>query len=219
MATVVASTLIGKAQLILMDPNGVRWTQTELLGWLNSGQREVARLRSDAASKVALVQLVAGTYQSMPTDAVLLLDIPRNMGTTGTSPGTPLKRIPREYMDDIMPTWHSATAVSAPRHFMYDSKLPRNFYVYPPSDGTGKVEMQYGAVPADVASVSNTITLDDVYEGPLLDYVLFRAYSKDSESPASAQRAAAHRAAFDQTLATKAQGDSADDRPPGGTEV
>jgi len=41
-------------------------------------------------------------------------------------------------------------------------------------------------------ATTTTINLDDTYANPLLDYMLYRAYSKDAEQAGNAQRAMAH---------------------------
>ena len=51
--------------------------------------------------------------------------------------------------------------------------------------------------------------LDDVYEGALLDYVLYRAYAKDAENPANMNRSTSHYQAFVSALGGKIQGEAA----------
>jgi hypothetical protein len=47
-----------------------------------------------------------------------------------------------------------------------------------------------------------------VFAGALMDYVLYRAYSKDGEVPNSAARAVAHYQAFEAALGMTAQADA-----------
>ena len=56
---------------------------------------------------------------------------------------------------------------------------------------------------------ATTILLDDIYMSPMIDWILYRAYSKDAEYGANEQRAQAAYGAFNAALATKNQVDSA----------
>jgi hypothetical protein len=48
--------------------------------------------------------------------------------------------------------------------------------------------------------------LPDIYGNVLADYILYRAYTKDSEYAGNAQRAQAHYAAFQAALTTEMAG-------------
>lgn len=205
MGTITASTVISKAQIILQDTTGVRWpSDTELLGWLNDGQREVMVFKPNANVKNIAVQLVAGTKQSLPTDGVQLIDVVRNMGTDGATAGRAIRIVMREILDAQLPEWHSATANATTKHYIYSVLDPKNYYVYPPqpSSSRGYVELIYGAVPTD-ATINGTIQIDDIYQNVLVDYILYRAYSKDTEYAADANRAAAHQQAYLASLTGK----------------
>ena len=211
MPTITAQTIVDRAEVLLQDTTNVRWPAAELLGWLNDGQREIVALRPDAAAKTVSHQLVAGTKQGIPADGYSLLKVVRNMGA-GSVPGAAIRQVPQEALDSSTPNWHALSAATVTLHYVFDPRTPKTFYVYPPADGSTFVELVYSAVPAAIATLGDVITLDDVYANSLLDYVLYRAYSKDLEVPASAERAAAHRVAFENSLGLKAQAD-ASNRP------
>ncbi|MCK7581011.1 MAG: hypothetical protein MZV65_38935 [Chromatiales bacterium] len=59
--------------------------------------------------------------------------------------------------------------------------------------------------------MATPIKLDDIYANAILDYVLYRAYSKDAEYAANAQRAALHYQAFTNALGVKTQVDTNND--------
>lgn len=208
MGTIAASRIIDKVQIILMDEAGVRWPDaTELLGWLNDGQREVLVYKPNAHVHNEAVQLAAGTKQTLPEVGVQLIDIPRNMGSDGTKPGRVIRIVSREVLDAAVPNWHGAKPSAECRHYMYNPLDPKRFYVYPPqpSAGMGYVEMVYAAVPEEVLSLTAPISLDDIYQNALIDYVLYRAYSKDTDYAADPSRAGTHQAAFVSSLTGKTQ--------------
>ena len=52
------------------------------------------------------------------------------------------------------------------------------------------------------------ISLDDIYANALLDFILYRAYSKDAEFAANAVRSNAHLTAFGSSLGVKTKIDA-----------
>ena len=203
MATITVSSVLARCAVLLQDPTNIRWPQAELLDWLNDGQREIALYKPNAFVKNLSVQLTAGTKQSLPADGVSLVDVVRNMGANGTAPGNAVRAVAREILDSQTPDWHAAAQVASVKHFVYSVLDPKNFYVYPPSNGTGRVEIIYVAAPAD-ATLAGTITLDDIFVTALVNYILYRAYSKDAEFAANAAAAQAYYQAFQGLLAGKA---------------
>ena len=206
MATVTVNSVIAKAQTILQDTTGIRWPDAELLGWLNDGQREIVLYKPNAFVKNTPIKLVGGTKQTLPADGVQLVDVVRNMGLNGSTPGRAIRITMREILDSQVPNWHLATASSEVKHYMYTMLDPKTFYVYPPQPDTnqGYAELIYGAAPTE-ASLGGTITLDDIYQTILVDYILYRAYSKDTEYAADQNRAAAHQSAYIAALTGKAK--------------
>lgn len=209
MPTVLASSIISRAGALLADAAYDRWTQAELLDWLNDGHREIVSVRPSANPKTAVVTLAAGTRQAMPAEAYQLIRITRNMDADGVTPGWAVRLTDMALLDQQSPDWHMEAQKTRVRQYTYDIREPLAFYVYPPAAAGVKVEMTYSYPPATVAAVGNTITIPDIYANALLDYVLFRAYAKDGEHPANAARAAAYRQSFENSLGLKAQADSA----------
>lgn len=210
MGTILASAIVDKAEIILQDTTNTRWDPAELLGWLNDGQREAVSLKQFANDKNQNLLLVTGTKQTIPADGISLLEVVRNMGTNGATPGPAVRIVDREALDAAVPNWHAATAAAEVKHYVFDQRDPTHFYVYPPQPAAnqGYVEIIYAAAPADIA-LGTAITLDDVYANAILDYILYRAYLKDSDSPVNAQRAANHYAAFGNSLGVRLKAETA----------
>lgn len=205
MAVTTVAAMLSRASVILQDPTNIRWPQTELLDWLNDGQREIALYKPNVFVKNTVQQLVSGTKQTLPADGVTLVDVVRNMGVNGSTPGDAIRVVTREILDAQVRGWHSSTASATTKHYVYTPLDPKTFYVYPPqpSSGAGQVEVIYVASPTDATLVS-TITIDDVYMTALLNYILFRAYTKDAEYANNAQLAAAYYQQFQGILQGKA---------------
>lgn len=216
MATITAQTQVERARIIIQDDTGVRWPDSELLGWLNDGQREIVVLKPDSSVNNENLQLVEGTKQEIPAAGISLVDVIRNMGTDGSSPGKSVRLINRKVLDEQLPDWHSATPNAVADHFAFDDRDPKHFYVYPPqpSVNQGYVEIVYSSSPAD-AALGDVISVDDVYANALVDYMLYRAYSKDKDYAGNGGRASAHYQAFLRALGLKEQAERATE-PVGG---
>lgn len=209
MATTQVNNIVSRAGTLIQDATNVRWPQAELLDWLNDGQREVVLHKPEASVKNISVALTTGsTKQTIPADGVLLLDVTRNMGSGGSTPGNAIRLTTREVLDAQKPTWHTdANALGYVQHYVYDTRDPKTFYVYPKAPATAwYTEVVYSATPTD-CSLGGTIQIDDIYANALLDYVLYRAYSKDAEYAANANLAIAHYQAFANAIGLKTQSD------------
>jgi hypothetical protein len=181
MSTVTAKSIIDKASIQLLDPSNVRWTRAELLGWINDAQRQIVIMSPNATNKVSTIKLDAGTRQSIPSDGWTLLNVIRYMGTDGTKPGRAVRIASQEVMDAFNPNWHAATPSVVPQTYIFDLQDQTVFYVYPPNTGKGYVQINYSPDPTDLTAETQTINVRDIFETAILDYVLYRACSKDAE--------------------------------------
>jgi hypothetical protein len=192
MPNILASAIIDQAEEILQDSSNDKWSSAELLGWLNMGQRAVVREKPTAYAQRASLATTAGLWTSLPAAAFLLLGVTMNMGTDGSTPGTPITLVERKWIDQILPTWTTATANAVTEHIIYEPDVnPLEFGVYPQATGTTQIEIITANRPADIA-IGASILVNDEYAEALLDYVLFRAFSRDADYTENAQRAIAH---------------------------
>lgn len=223
---VMASDVISRAQIVVQDTTGVRWPFSELLQWLNDGQREVALYKPSATAQNVALMLQQGTLQNIGPGGLALLRVVRNLKTPVTNPrvGTRAVRIvEREVLDSQHPSWHDPEVFpyqKEVKHFCFDESDPTNFYVFPGNNGTGAVEAVVSKSPDDVSLTSGAdtnninayrlpIQVPDIYANCLLDYVLFRAYSKDADYAGNAERSAGHYAMFTAALGAKTQNELA----------
>lgn len=215
--SLTASSIVQRATDIVQDKTSVRWTADEMVRWLNDAQREIALIRPDAFSTYASIALVAGSRQSLPVTAVKLIDITNNTGT-GSNPTltkNAIRQVPRRPLDEQLPGWHGLTGVTTILHYMYDPRDPRTFYVYPPAASTGAaVNAIYAVYPTDVAApalgadytgVVGNINVPDIFANAVLDFILYKCYSKDSDYAGNAQRALAHYTTFVNSMGAEAR--------------
>ena len=202
MGTLTGTNIIDRARLTLQDSSGVRWTDAELLIYINDAQREIVNFRPEATATHSNVQLSTGTEQTLPSGGLRLIKVTRNMsGTASDATGAKSIRIVEEdLLNSIEPDWHDPTVTGSSAHgsiiknYLFDPDDPKKFYVYPgvASGSNAYVELIYSKLPTDLSSVSSTIDLEDTYGNAILNFVLYRAYLKDAEFAGNQQRTATH---------------------------
>jgi hypothetical protein len=204
--SIAAQALIRRVVETLQDTTSIRWPVAELVRYLNDGQREIIVHRPDAMVTNASVSLVSGTKQSLPANGAKLIDVVRNSAGNKRA----IRMCAREILDAQSPGWHNLSGVTEIVHFMFDPRDPKVFYVYPPAAVSGAaVDLVYSALPTDIAepaagtdfgAVTGNISVPDIYSNALQDYVLYRAYTKDSQYAGNEARAQARYAAFANAL-------------------
>jgi len=214
---VYSKEIIDEAAGILNDVAFSYWTSGYHLDSLNSGQLQIALLKPDASTTAKAYQLAAGVRQGLPDGSasyqdpaaatlpagLKLVRLVMNMGTTGLVPGRAISIIDMDMLSSIRPTWPADSASAVVKHFMYDEKDPKSFWVSPPQPASsqGYVLALYNAVPADVASYASNaaISLADEFRPALLNWILFKAYARDTDE-AHSNRALQYYDAFLQVL-------------------
>jgi len=218
MATLVSS-IITKAAREMNDEDMVRWTEAEWVSWVESGEREIVTLRPDALTEIVNITLVAGTKQR--ATGIKVMDVVRNMGTDGTTPGTAIRACKREMLDLLYPGWHTAAANTVVQFSTINEPDGQVFYVFPPQPSSGNqiVEIAQSKCPSPIAAPARAqvISLDDLYEPALVDYCLYRANMKEAEeSGVTSQRAIAHYQSFLNAIGVRSQGEERNKERPTG---
>lgn len=219
--TITAQSLVQRATDLMQDQTSVRWPAAELVRWLNDGQRAIIKVRPDAMNTTATFRCIVGTRQSLSSATASggstplspapskLIEISRNLAATSAKKAVRL--VPREILDAQTPGWHAVTGSVDILHYMFDARDPKTFYVYPPATNLAELEVMYSAYPTDIAApadgalytaVTGNVSLPDIYADDILNFMLFRAYSKDSEYAGNTQRAGGY-----MTLLTQSLGD------------
>lgn len=199
MSTTISS-LTSKASTMLNDAGQVRWTEAELLGWINLGLKEVVTFDPPAHTKTVAHALVAGAAQTLPSEALTLINITRNLAADGITPGRQIRRCDKSSLDAMFPNWEQEPKKSYTSNWMYDPRDPLSFDVSPPVLAGTKIEVTYSYHPADVTA-GEPMPISEKYIGALLDYIMYKSLAKETEQPESAKRAAAHFSAFTSAIA------------------
>lgn len=191
MGSIPADVVIEKASIQLEDRGFANWLKPDLLSYLNDGQIAIVGLRPDAKTHVDTVQLAAGTRQTIAHPDLRVLDVARNMGTNGTTPGRAIRFIEnRAELDLEVPNWHAAPPNATVRQWMYDQRIPSTWWVYPPqpASGQGHVDLVTSRLPTSctIANVNGgptttSIDIDDIYVNPLVEFIVWKAFARDAE--------------------------------------
>lgn len=202
--TTPVQDVINRARILLVDPDGIRWTDTELVGWVNDAQRSIAVVKPNASATTASFACAAGTKQTLPADALYLIDVVRNLGGTRRA----IRCVARSILDAESPDWHGAAEVSICRAFAYDDRQGVTFYVFPPLAAATAIEVVYSTAPAAV-TLGGSLTIPDMYSPAVLDYIMYRALSKDVDYAANVGQAETYRVRFLETLGMRDMQESA----------
>jgi hypothetical protein len=206
--TIAAKGVLERVRIVLGDEENVRWTLPELRLWFNDALREIVALKPTAFSTSIVLALAEGTRQAIPAEYPHVLKITRNLKSTQETPrlgAQSVRTVDMEMLDASNIYWHDMSqtpAAKVVRNAAFDSKEKSIFWVYPPNDGTGVVEVVVSKVPAgipipessvdDIDSYDVNISGSDIYTNSIVDYVAYRAFSKDAEYAGSGQKAAAY---------------------------
>lgn len=176
MGAILASAIVGKVRLDLVDEDAVTWTDADLLEDLNEALRALAQVKVDSYVIREPVVLVAGDEQVLPAGGVAVFDILAN-----TASGKPVTLVDQELLDEAT---RFAVVVAAAQtdvqHWTADPRDKTRFRVWPASSGSGSVLTVYGAVP-DAITLAEAIPVGDNNEPALVAYALGAAYRRNTQ--------------------------------------
>jgi hypothetical protein len=188
-----------RAGLVLTDPDAVRWTLAERTLWVNEGVAALLVLKPSAYMRHQVVTLSPGAAQAAPGDCRSLVEV-RQSVRPGGGRARECQRVSRAMLSLTEPEWAAQPGRGEVRNWSYDDYDPLRFYVYPPQPDTpGTAELVYHAAMPWLALTATVPLLDD-YAPPLVNYLLFRAYSKDAEFAGNGTVAQAYYQAFASAL-------------------
>lgn len=167
-----------------VDGDYVRIPTATWIRYLNAAVRTLILVRPDAGAVTEPVQLVAGIKQTLPTAALRLLDISRNMGADGSTAGKIVTPSDRKHINYANLLWPADSGDTYIENFSYDANVPRIFYVTPPVHATTPVyvEMSTSQLPTAMTATSSDDGIEDIFFEAIIQFVLYKALSADDES-------------------------------------
>jgi len=199
---ILVSDLITRASDLMSDEDLVRWPEDERIRWINDAARAIVVRRPGARAVQTTLTLTAGTYQTTPDRTTQVLDVIRNVNANGSA-GRAIRIADRQALDDADPDWHSADQ-EVTQNYVVDDRAPTIFYVYPPAVAGAKVDALLGQVPPVVTQPTETLDMREEFGEAIVEFMLFRCHTKDSEY-ANGAVATMHYQAFSDAIGVPAQ--------------
>jgi hypothetical protein len=187
--------IIADAARVLNDPRNEQWTTRELLDWLNEGLQALVTVLPKQFVSNTVLTLVAGAKQALPTGAAMLERCIRTIDANTGAPISAVQQVNTQSLDSYSPGWHAA-ATAAVEEWAYDPAVnPYVFWVNPPAAAGSKLEVDIVSNPPTL-QIDGTIPIEARYNAKLVDYIVYRALSKDADYAAQDGRATIHRNRF-----------------------
>jgi hypothetical protein len=191
--------------------NFVRWTQNDLMDYMNKGLLEINNYRPDAFLETADLNIITGRYrQVLDPRYRLLKSIDAMSLTSDYSPGEPITQCDLQLMrafskKPCLPSGgHTSFRILS---YAYDVKDPKNFYVTPmvPIGFPTTIKVTGTMVLAPVAYIDPNVTvvIDSVYLTALGFFIAAKAFEVDTESATSQAESTAFYKKFYNSLGVK----------------
>ena len=186
-------TIITEARDILNDTDsaGYRQTDAELLRYVNDGMKEVSRVNPSLFTTLGDLICTAGAVEQTVTflGAQMVTDV------VCIHNGAAVIQSNMDALDKFLPSWRTATAGAAV-NWMRKPNDPLRFFIYPPAPASQTLDVMYISNPTELAIGDTISEIPAAMQPALVDYVVYRAESKDDEHIASG-RATSYFQAFE----------------------
>lgn len=177
-------------------PSYVRWPQQTLLDYLNNALIQIGTFRADAFTSSTTLTLAAGAQQTLPAGFSFLKSLDYN-ASTSNCPGAPITEANMDLLRAFFKKPCGPTGGAADYRvtsYSYDQRNPHVYYVSPPvpDDAVGLQVTATVVSPApqyvfaDIAT-NIAVAIDQKYENAINAWMLYEAYSIDTESTSSRQ--------------------------------
>jgi hypothetical protein len=190
-----------------------RWTRPELIEYANDAVLQITAYRSAEFSATREVALQPGARQTLPQDATYFSRVVATLDQYGRQIAQPSATDTNATR--IAATWFEPLACRAPgcdpddseaggadgvyaiRSYAFDPDDQTAFYVDPPVPAgvTLNALVLCLNIPAPIG-LEGALAIPATYHNAVIEWMLYRAYSKDTESATDATRAREHLSAF-----------------------
>lgn len=200
MSTYTLGSVIDTCRKRILDEASIDFDDPQMLNLFNLAGRRMVALQPKVYTRTRNLKLRAGSSQILsatpPGLGLEIIDVIRNMGTDGTTPGRAVRQTDRSLITRYVPTFSTDTANtdSSVWDWWPIAEYPEQFYVHPQSDGNGYVELEQAEVPPDIvydaggAWRSLAIPTSDNYLDGYINGILFQAYDDDTDIPGNTSR-------------------------------
>lgn len=182
------SAPIATARGILVDPDGVRYSDADLLQYGNDALDQMVMLVPQEFMAVIFHSLTFWTAeQELPaSSSVAFVEVVHD--NSGGSFGNAVTQADMAALDAFNPGWRmDTTAAGPPKHWAPVVGSPRRFIVYPiPPLPAIQVAVRHVAKPGEYLAAADT-GVNERFSDAIADYIVYRAESRDAEHVISAR--------------------------------
>ncbi|MEZ8965493.1 DUF6682 family protein [Vibrio breoganii] len=188
--------ILDRLKVALVDESHTLWTEAELLGYINDALSALVIARPDLGFKTHSYNSASKSIEK-PTDYY-------RFETVQSAGGIAIQFVDIHKLNQLEPTWRTATGMPY-CWTRYDDHVDEVFLVPAPSEAID-IEIIYSAHLA-VSIITDVLPVPAIYEGLILDFVLYRAFSKTGQGGSDMNKALSHQNSFYSTLGQKQQVD------------
>ena len=180
----IVSDIYNRVKRQFGDESGVQVTDTDILRWINDGQRQIVMANEGLLETTATSSSVVndGDY-SLPADLLILRSV--SYKAPGNAFYSQLKGMSFTAFNKYVDSWDGDTlTVGVPEVY---TSYAGNIILYPiPSQAvTNGIKIYYQRKPTDLTLSSETPDLPVLYHETLVKYCLQQAYEMDEDWEAS----------------------------------
>lgn len=204
----LAGQLFASCAIELNDLEYVRWTKDDLANYLTDAVAVMSALKPTLFTVFVPLRLAPGAVQSVPGEYTELIDVIYNLNSDGSQ---------GEYVSQGSFTAARALGRSACTPTYGDGYVVRSYTVHPENDTYyivdppvpvvnpmpavwALVRRAPNVIVAETDEVVMANTTPETYRSALLEWMLYRAFARDTESSDSFTKSQAHYKAFYQFL-------------------
>ena len=204
-----ASVISDVRRLIQDTREPVRYSDTELLGYVNQTLKRMAMLRPDLFIVTGTITVVPNqNRQLIPSNASRLVEIFSNVN------GNAIEEVNRDVFDRAYPNW-PLDPPGSPTKYIRHTRNPKAFFLYPAPQASFQLMADYVVSPPNYTLLQTIQNPSAEYYPVIVDGTVFLAESTDNEH-VSTGRAKLFFDAFVQGLGVSSQARIMTDTESGG---
>lgn len=159
--------------------DGADSSAPSLLTFLNMAIQEIVNQRPDATATTVKVSLTSGYKQTIPNDALSLIDILHAYNKDG-SIACPVTQCRRKELQQVVLSQAPSQVINSYAYDKLDN--PSVFWVSPAVliGSSADVEMTYSVKPKIVITSSEQLPISSQYAPAVVNWILYEVYSGDN---------------------------------------
>lgn len=179
------------------DTDNVTWTLSDILIHINNAMHNIIQRAPQANSVIQLVDCVTGSDQTLPNDAISIINVISNDVDASGRQGNIIHEVDVISKDAYSPGWRQSRPSTVVQEWMKRSS-PIKYHVWPPLADVRKLRVEYSKEATEVIDATSVIGIANEYIEAVRLFVMYMVYSRDSEDTPSINRAALYKQQFEQ---------------------